>query len=209
MDRQPEDAAFDIAVDFAPAPDPQPAAAAPDAEPDSVAASTAEPAPAEEASMAAGPSRLAAFGRKLPLLLAGLGIFSGLIATIGLIIVSHNVAEANQRIAALQDALDHAPAAAVAARPVAPVHRAAPVAVGQAGTPASTEDIRALLYDFRKDLVEYQNRGGNAAWVNTMRDGQAELANRLNIVAEKVDRIDRRINGNRPASPGDDRARPF
>lgn len=212
MDKQPESHAFEIEVDFAPLPEAgQTEPAATDgnvaAHIDDEAPTPALPAPtavAEPTIPAPKASILATLRNNLPLLLAGLGIFSSLIAAIGLIVVSRNVAESNQRIAALQEALQRA------SSPPAPTTHAVPArGEEREARSASVDEVKAMLFAFRRDIAAYQNSGGgNAAWLNAMRDSQAELANRFNTIAEKVDRIDRRINGSRPASPADDRARP-
>lgn len=220
MEKLPERQAFDIEVDFAPLAElePQPIAstrqgeAVTPADRISTTETISEIAPPPPAAPSTKRSPLAALRGNLPMLLAGLGLFSGLIATIGLIIVSRNIAEGNQRIAALQKSLKQAPAvvAPASAAPASIVRPApSPPHAGRNAAPATVEDVRALLFALRRDLASYQNGGGaNATWVSTMRDSQAELVNRLNAIAEKVDRIDRRINGSRPASPADDRARP-
>lgn len=215
MDKQSESQAFEIEVDFAPLRDPEPEPAAPLVPEDAAPV----PPPAGEAPMedvtpepAPPPVPARSLRRRLPttalpLVLAGLGLFSGLIASIGLIVVSRNIAEGNHRIAELQEALKSVPAVSVASTG-SPIARA-PAGDVAGDAPASIEDIRAMLFAFRRDLASYQNGGGgNAAWLNAVRDSQAELANRLNVIAEKVDRIDRRINGSRPASPAADPARP-
>lgn len=200
MDKHAEDNAFEIAVDFAPVPDLQPATPAEQhmAVADPVAADD-PPAPAGEVGRAGADSpppdravRKIRLGGALPLLIAGLATFAALVATIGLVVVSHNVAETNQRLAALEAALNHKPAAAPA-----PAAMPAPVAE-PSDKPASIEEVRALLFALRKDMVSYQAMGGNARWVKAIGDAQAELANRMSILAEKIDRIERRTSGARP-----------
>lgn len=196
MDKQTEDGAFEIAVEFAPAPDPQPEPAAAQAgdepaEPEAAPADAPTPAPPAGRAL---PERLRG---SLPLLLAGLAIFAALAATIGLVVVSRNVAETNQRLAALQTAIAHQSAAPAPRAPALPARAAMPI-TGPADKPASVEEVRALLFALRKDIVGYQALGGNAGWAKAIRDAQAELANRLNAVAEKVDRIDRRMGGVHP-----------
>ena len=198
MSKQAEAVDFDNAVDFT-----DPAIDALDVVDAAGDISPAEPPipPIEDAPAAPKPSPLAMLKANLPLVIAGLAVFASLIATIGLIVASRNMAEANQRIAALELAVK----AAATARPTvvaAPAHDSASRAV------ASPTDIRAALDDFRRDIVRYQSMGGQAGWVDAMRDGQAELANRINSIGEKLDRIDRRLNNSRPVSPAADRARP-
>ncbi len=174
-----------------------------------------EPATPEAAGPApAGRRRLARLKAALPYGIAALATFASLVATIGLVIASRNTAEAGQRIAALERAVDGLSTIPLPiAERAAPLHPALPSAAAdmpadEAGAPATAAQMRAALDDFRRDLVRYQALGSNAAWVDAIRDAQAELANRINSIAEKVDRIDRRINGGRPALPAADRARP-
>ncbi|WP_380872539.1 hypothetical protein ACFB49_34680 [Sphingomonas sp. DBB INV C78] len=201
MNKEPEAEAFDDAVDFTDPAEDAVQAEMPAAEGEEKAEAGDQPA--------ATPRRkrnpLAGLKNNLPMVIATLGIFTSLIATIGLLVASRNVAEANQRIAALEKVVERA----AAAPKVLPAQsHGVPAAVSPTGGAATAQDVRAAFDDFRKDLARYQNMGGNALWVDAIRDGQGELANRLNAIAEKVDRIDRRINGSRPASPAGDRARP-
>ena len=202
MDKQAEDNAFEIAVDFAPLPDPLPVASPEQhmAPADPVAGDEPTAATEGEAESPAPPAKRARkfrLGGALPLLIAGLATFAALVATIGLIVVSRNVAETNQRLAALQAALDHKTAAPAPVAHAPAIPSLAPV-TGSSDKPASIEEVRALLFALRKDLVSYQAMGGNAGWVKAVGDGQAELANRMSLIAEKVDRIERRTSGARP-----------
>lgn len=158
--------------------------------------------PAASAEAKAKPPALAALRANLPLVIAALAVFASLVSTIGLIVASRNMAAANQRIATLEETVRQAAKARPAVM-VAAAHGNPPPA-----TTAASVDVRAALDDFRRDLVRYQNMGSQAGWVDAVRDGQAELANRVNSIAEKLDRIDRRLNNSRPASPAADRARP-
>ncbi len=168
---------------------------------DPVPENPAEPSPPPVAATAKA-SALTALRANLPLVIAALAVFTSLVATIGLIVASRNMAAANQRIAALEETVRQATRARPAVM-VATAHGNPP----QTAT-ATPVDVRAALDDFRRDLVRYQNMGSQAAWVDAVRDGQAELANRVNSIGEKLDRIDRRLNNSRPASPATDRARP-
>lgn len=191
MSKQPEADDFDIAVSFT-----DPTVDALD-----VTDAPVEIVPITSVDAAPKPSSLARLKANLPLVIAGLAVFASLIATIGLIVASRNMAEANQRIAALELAVKEAATART-------IVAAAPAHDSAARAAASPTDIRAALDDFRRDIVRYQSMGGQAGWVDAMRDGQAELANRINNIGEKLDRIDRRLSNSRPISPVADRARP-
>lgn len=163
----------------------------------------ADPAPAAPAPVAeepvAKPARLAGIKANLPLIVAGIAVFTSLIATIGLLVASRNAAEAGMRIAALERALKEQAHAAPAAPE--PAHHAATglgPALDRNGDPtraASAADVRRAFNEFRTDLVRYQGMGGNAAFVDGIRDGQAEIANRMSVILEKIDRVDRLLAG--------------
>ncbi|SNS84669.1 hypothetical protein SAMN06295912_11926 [Sphingomonas laterariae] len=212
MSKDVEAEALDNSVDFSePTPAPQPTADAAAAPAGSSTADTDETADATaDENAPAKPSRFAALAGNLPLAIASLAVFTSLVATVGLLMASRNMALANERIAALEAAVrQNAPASAQPgeAQPASAGHGKADASAAVAA--ANPVELRAALDDFRRDLVAYQATGSNAQWFDAVRDGQAELANRINSITEKVDRIDRRLNGSRPASSADDRARPF
>lgn len=182
----------DVPAEIAPA-EPAPAAEIPPAADGASAVdAAAEPAPK--------PARFAAIRANLPLVIAGIAVFTSLIATIGLLVASRNMAEAGVRIAALEQALKDRPHAAAAAVPDQGAGHAAPAPVDrEAARAASAADVRRAFNEFRTDLVRYQGMGGNAAFMTGIRDGQAELANRIGIMLEKIDRIDRALASRAPA----------
>ena len=139
-------------------------------------------APAEAA--AASRERLR-MGDFLPMAAVCLAIFATMMSAVGLAMTSRTVAEARIAIEALHDA-PHEPAPAVPA----PLPSAAPTQQQELAA------ITAALAQLRIDIAS-ERAHGDGAIGPLLRDGQAELANRLSEIAVKVDRIDRTMNARR------------
>lgn len=139
----------------------------------------------------------------LPIASASLAVLASSLSVVGLMVASRTVAAANHAVADLRES-QQAIVKLAAATPIESAGQALPTlpteTVRGVDAAATPEDIRRALDDLRADLARYQAPGGGLL-ISTLRDGQAELANRIGEIALRLDRIERAINSSRAARP--------
>jgi len=143
-----------------------------------------------------------------------LAAFAATLSAVGLAVTSRTVVEARAAIDALRaveqrhaDRIGGAPSPATATR----VALIAPPAPAAASAPddAAIAQMRRSLDALREDVARLAVARNGGAMLSTVSDGQAELANRLGVINNKLDRIERAISSSHVAMRADDRARPF
>lgn len=168
----------------APPPPPPPVAAAP------VAQAIAPP-----------PPRQGRFGRALPGIAAGLALFASAVSVTGVVVMSRTVGEASALVADARERKEHLEqveklVAELKAARAAEVAAVARIKGMRASQPASYADVQRLVDKLRNDMVRTDPQAGEFTRV---REGQAELAERMAQLNIKIMRIEDAVRTSRTA----------
>jgi len=120
----------------------------------------------------------------LPLIAVLLAVVAALLAAIGLLVASRTVADARVAIETLR-AQDMPRQVVVAAPPT------------EGNKPLTVADLDAAITALRRDIARAKAERGGASLAATVGSAQAELANRIDVISVKLDRIDKALNSRR------------
>jgi Holliday junction resolvasome RuvABC endonuclease subunit len=189
------------------------------AEPEAIDAPAAEPAPAPVAADAqtdepeehAKPARkkLALQGM-IPVAALSLAVLASTISAVGTVVASRMVARTNtvlESVEAHQSKMRRLDSLIEEVDGLRQREQLALVRIEQvnAGKPASSLELRSAIGGLQLAISRSQS-GTSAAALNTIRDGQAELAERMSTIYRKIDRIDKQTGQDVSSSPKAHRA---
>lgn len=161
--------------------------------------------PADSAPAAEQPSALV---KLIPVIAVALAVVASFFSVVGLVVANRTVVgaslivadarERQEQLARVGELIDEVEA--LRAREAAALERIEAMRSAGGATPA---DVHRIVDDLKQDLAKRDEQGSALGLV---RDGQAELAERLSQVSMKLERIQQSLSASRPANPAAGRA---
>jgi hypothetical protein len=174
------------------------------------AISAVDPAPSAAEPAAPPPAEHMPEGwtRHLPLIAVCLAVVASFMAVMGLVAASRTIANASLVVADARERQAQLKQVSklieeveeLRAREQAALER---IQSFRSAQPATSADVNRAIDKLKIDLASHNPQDGTLSLV---RDGQAELAERLGQISLKVGRIEERLNASRKASPAAGRA---